>query len=396
MMQYDDLVPDTDSARLAPTSRVRNSMLRDNTAQRLILNDLAAPTLSDDRSYDDSMIYTGKAFSLPESKFDDADTVSESISNDSVATDLLSHMDQLPAHFYRHCCCTSFIFEDVFLSRPPNDIEVEVSSIMAENDESVKTDTPSENANLAGNGNLNLTPTSQSFYSWEEQHQGRQDDFSVTELSWQSQHWNICVLALPFFEGVPEASSHGAYFHISEVEHTEAPTLFQNIEKEDWTSAVDRLESHPHESSIWVYKNAKHDALNSSHVEPLCWRILPIHAACIFGSSSNVIKLLIQAYPPSVTCVDLSGKLPLHIACYLCFSAKVVKVLLEASPHSIYATDSLGEHPITLALQSNGPERNSVLGVLQDGISKVMNMSHNDPMKMKMLKEMRSLIFSFG
>ena len=41
---------------------------------------------------------------------------------------------------------------------------------------------------------------------------------------------------------------------------------------------------------------------------------LPIHYACASGSSSDVIKALVEAYPESKTTVDRRGRTPLHFA----------------------------------------------------------------------------------
>jgi Ankyrin repeats (3 copies) len=41
---------------------------------------------------------------------------------------------------------------------------------------------------------------------------------------------------------------------------------------------------------------------------------LPIHYACASGSSSEVIKALVEAYPESKTTVDRRGRTPLHFA----------------------------------------------------------------------------------
>jgi len=41
---------------------------------------------------------------------------------------------------------------------------------------------------------------------------------------------------------------------------------------------------------------------------------LPMHTACHFGASLEVLRVLADAYPDSTHCVDLRGRTPLHFA----------------------------------------------------------------------------------
>jgi hypothetical protein len=181
-----------------------------------------------------------------------------------------------------------------------------------------------------------------------------------------------------------------------EVEYYDAPILYKSIEEGDLAGAIGRLKTNPGEASVWIYRTYVNccDEMMSQYdpLPPLQWRILPIHAACIFGSSAEVVYALIESDPRTVNAFDLSGKLPLHLACHLCISTDVVRTLLKASPHSVYEPDSVGNQPIDLAIDSNGPERAAVLCTLLEGISSVMKISRNDPIKMNMLREMRSKV----
>ncbi len=147
----------------------------------------------------------------------------------------------------------------------------------------------------------------------------------------------------------------------SELEYSDATFLYRVLEQKEWNKAIHRLHSHPEEAAVWIYRDAIDD-------ESPGWRILPLHAACIFGATSHVIKAMISAYPRAANEVDMGGKLPLHLALYTCISADIVRALLAASPYTIHAPDSMGNRPITLALSSTGIARTEILQILDSGI----------------------------
>jgi hypothetical protein len=78
----------------------------------------------------------------------------------------------------------------------------------------------------------------------------------------------------------------------SEVEYLEAPFLYQSIEDKAWDSVISRLKTHPHEASIWVFGGAARNSCENAGnmTRSVAWKILPLHAACIFGSTSRVIS----------------------------------------------------------------------------------------------------------
>ncbi len=157
---------------------------------------------------------------------------------------------------------------------------------------------------------------------------------------------------------------------ISEMENVDVP-LYGHIENKDWVNVIARLKTHPHEASTWVSGGTSYDAseIENEHVaQNLYWKILPIHAACIFGSTSHVMSALVHGFPQSVNITDSSGKLPLHLACYSCHSADVVRVLIDASPKTVRTPDSSGKYPIDLCLSSHGVARDEIYSLLDNGI----------------------------
>lgn len=137
--------------------------------------------------------------------------------------------------------------------------------------------------------------------------------------------------------------------------------LFTLMRNKQWELVYQRIQSHPSELQVWIYKL---DTIDGS----MKWAILPIHAACIFGSPSSIMRSMIKAYPKGVTTGDSGWRLPIHLACYSCKSANHVRMLLKASPPSINVADVFGHRCITLALESNGPLRSEVLRILDNGV----------------------------
>ena len=85
---------------------------------------------------------------------------------------------------------------------------------------------------------------------------------------------------------------------------------------------------------------------------------LPIRDAARAGMPFNFIKILVQAYPESVTIPGVDGMLPIHYACdSVNCRLDSVKYLLDICPESIYIESGSGWLPIHHAASSNGPQK---------------------------------------
>jgi hypothetical protein len=79
-----------------------------------------------------------------------------------------------------------------------------------------------------------------------------------------------------------------------------ATDLYRYIENKDWDAALSRLESYPIEAKTWVLRNEP----NSRKVR---WRLLPLHAVCIFRAPLALIEALIEVYPDGPKMKDDQG-----------------------------------------------------------------------------------------
>jgi ankyrin repeat protein len=137
------------------------------------------------------------------------------------------------------------------------------------------------------------------------------------------------------------------YHDEPEVDYDEGSTeLYRRIEGRDWDGAMARLESHPFEAKTWVSRKE-----NAS--EKTRWRLLPIHATCIFRSPLALIEALIDIYRDGPQMKDDQGMLPLHLACRNGASKGVVLTLLNSFPESYRVKDRKGRNPLDLIESSS-------------------------------------------
>ena len=138
------------------------------------------------------------------------------------------------------------------------------------------------------------------------------------------------------------ATATTRYHDEPEVDYDQGATeLYRRIEGRDWDGALARLESHPAEAKTWVSrKEASSDKTR--------WRLLPIHATCIFRSPLAFIEALTEVYPDGPQMKDDQGMLPLHLACRNGASKGVVLTLLNAYPDSYKVRDRKGRSPVDL------------------------------------------------
>jgi len=145
-----------------------------------------------------------------------------------------------------------------------------------------------------------------------------------------------------------------------EVDYDVGPTvLYKLIEGKLWDKAIARIDSHPHESRTWIFRR------ESSDPKKLRWRLLPIHATCIFRSPLAVIEALVSAYPDGAQMKDDQEMLPIHLACRNGASKGVVLTLLYVFPESLEVKDRKGRSPYNLVEASSSQNREAVLLALK-------------------------------
>ncbi|CAJ1922143.1 unnamed protein product [Cylindrotheca closterium] len=127
---------------------------------------------------------------------------------------------------------------------------------------------------------------------------------------------------------------------------TGASELYRAIEARDWDTALARLEANPNEAKAWVSRKE----YNSDRIR---WRLLPLHATCIFRSPLALIESLVDIYPEATQRKDDQGMMPIHLACRNGASKGVVLTLLTAYPSSVNAKDRKGRTPLDLVESSN-------------------------------------------
>jgi ankyrin repeat protein len=130
--------------------------------------------------------------------------------------------------------------------------------------------------------------------------------------------------------------------------------LYSLIEEKDWDGASARASSHPEEVRTWVSRREPSDR------SKLRWRLLPIHATCVFRSPLSLMDVLLQAYPEGAQQTDDQGMLPVHLACRNGASKGVVLTLLHAFPAALKSQDRKGRLPIDLVQNSNSQNKESV------------------------------------
>lgn len=150
--------------------------------------------------------------------------------------------------------------------------------------------------------------------------------------------------------------SNTRYSDELDVDYDINPTmLYKHIEGKDWDAATARAKSSPQEGCTWVSRYEVGDA------SKLRWRLLPIHATCIFRSPVSLIEALLHAFPDGAQMKDDQGMLPVHLACRNGASKGVVMMLLDSFPESVTLKDRKGRTPLNLTENSTCQNREAVL-----------------------------------
>mmetsp|Transcript_4507 Transcript_4507/g.8673 ORF Transcript_4507/g.8673 Transcript_4507/m.8673 type:complete len:558 (+) Transcript_4507:165-1838(+) len=139
----------------------------------------------------------------------------------------------------------------------------------------------------------------------------------------------------------------------------EPTTLYKLIQEKQWDKAIARIDSHPREARTWIFRR------ESGNPKNIRWRLLPIHATCIFRSPLAVIEALVSSYPDGSQMKDDQDMLPIHLACRNGASKGVVLTLLYAFPKSLGVKDRKGRTPIDLVEASASQNREVVMAALE-------------------------------
>lgn len=144
-----------------------------------------------------------------------------------------------------------------------------------------------------------------------------------------------------------------------EADYDEGATeLYRRIEGKDWDNALAVLETNSQEARTWISRKE----LNSKEIR---WRLLPLHATCIFRSPLSLIEGLISAYPVGPHMKDDQGMLPIHLACRNGASKGVVLTLLNSFPESVNVVDRKGRTPLALVEASSSQNKEAVVTALK-------------------------------
>ena len=94
-------------------------------------------------------------------------------------------------------------------------------------------------------------------------------------------------------------------FSEPECDYDRHPTqLYKLIEAKRWDAAVVRAQSCPEEAATWVCRREKGGG--GGGAQQIRWRLLPLHATCVFRSPLSLIEALIEAYPDGTQMKDVS------------------------------------------------------------------------------------------
>ncbi|KAL3775607.1 hypothetical protein ACHAWO_006815 [Cyclotella atomus] len=174
---------------------------------------------------------------------------------------------------------------------------------------------------------------------------------------------SICTSMAPTANvstNIAGAAAGPRYQDQPETDYDLGPTqLYTFIENKHWESAIERARTTPLEAKTWI---SRREPENPNVIR---WRLLPLHATCVFRAPLSLIEALIQANPDGPGMMDDQGMLPIHLACRNGASRGVVMTLLNANPQSINAKDKKGRTPLNLVENSNSQNKDVVIEAMQ-------------------------------
>jgi predicted nucleic acid-binding Zn-ribbon protein len=146
----------------------------------------------------------------------------------------------------------------------------------------------------------------------------------------------------------------------NELDFDTNPTeLFLCLQRKDWTSALVRTKNAPEEACIWISRKEDDD-------ESVRWRLLPIHAAIIFGAPANVTDAVLECFTLGARARDDQGMLPLHLVFRQGGQQEIVNMLLRAFPDGVEVENSKGRTPMDIAKASSSPQRDAYVEALSN------------------------------
>jgi hypothetical protein len=136
--------------------------------------------------------------------------------------------------------------------------------------------------------------------------------------------------------------------------------LYQAIEAKQWEYAISLFTKEGKTKNGDGKDNEEADASSTWVVRKECngklrWRLLPLHAALIFGAPLKLIELLLADYPLAAQCKDDRGMLPLHLAFRKEASWDVIDELLTMYPLAVFVSDRKGRTPLKCGVSKTLP-----------------------------------------
>jgi Ankyrin repeats (3 copies) len=159
-------------------------------------------------------------------------------------------------------------------------------------------------------------------------------------------------------------------------------SLAHLIERREWSSVVARIRQDPMEADQELQVMTRGGFMASTGMSPL-------HFACERKPPSEVVRLLMEAFPVAIlTRAMPGGCLPLHIACTWGGSADVVKILLAADPGSARIKDELGNIALHSACFS-GADLHVTEALVQCDAKTVLARNHQGSRPLDICKRLR-------
>jgi hypothetical protein len=144
----------------------------------------------------------------------------------------------------------------------------------------------------------------------------------------------------------------------NELDFDDGPTeLFLSLQRQDWEASLARARQGPEEACIWISRKEEDG-------ESIRWRLLPIHAAVIFGAPAPVVTAVLDAFPLGARARDDQGMLPLHLVFRTGGQQELVNMLLACFPEGVTIENSKGRTPLDIAKASTSPHRDAYVETL--------------------------------
>lgn len=91
---------------------------------------------------------------------------------------------------------------------------------------------------------------------------------------------------------------------------------------------------------------------------------LPLHVACTWFGSDEVIQTLVSADGGACQVKDELGNVPLHSACFSGCSTKALETLIRADPEAVLQRNTQGSRPSDICKRLQHGHRRAVLALL--------------------------------